>query len=83
MEVVPFSQEIQIAQDDIIFVLQAAKPWPDEENTHIYIDADTQCLHLVSLLFDTEITIYEAIQHWRCCVACCEYGLDPEFIMLD
>ncbi len=31
----------------------------------------------------TEITIYEAIQCWRCCMACCEYGLAPEFVMLD
>ena len=64
-------------------VLQAAEPWPDKAYTHACIDADTQCLHLISLSFDSEMTIFEAIQHWRHCVACCEYGLAPEFIMLD
>src|SRR5216684_8826663 len=64
-------------------LLQATEPWPDEEYTCACIDADTQCLCLVSLSFDAEITIYEAIQCWRCCVACCKYGLAPEFVMLD
>jgi len=66
-----------------VLLLQATEPWPDEEYTCARINADTQCLHLVSLSFDVEITIYEAIQRWRRCVACCEYGLAPEFIMLD
>ena len=64
-------------------LLQAAEPWPDEEYTHACINADTQCLHLLSLLFNLEITIYKAIQRWRHCVACCKYRLAPEFVMLD
>jgi len=63
--------------------LQAAEPWLDEEYTRARIDADTQCLRLVSILFDSELYICEAIERWRRCVACCDYGLAPEFILTD
>ena len=64
-------------------LLQAAKPLPDEEEFHACIDADMQCLHLISIQFDSEMWICEAMQHWRCCMAYYDYGLALEFIFLD
>ena len=62
-------------------LLQAAKPWPDEEYTCLQIDVDTGCLCLLSLLFDSKLSIAEGIERWRRCIPCCKYGLCPTLIL--
>ncbi len=61
-------------------LLQAAEPWPDKEFTRLRIDADTGCLRLLSLLFDSKLLISNGIKHWRHCMACCEYRLCPTLV---
>ena len=61
-------------------LLQAAEPWPDKELMHLRINADTGCLHLLSLSFDSELIMAAGIECWRHCVPCCEYGLCPAFV---
>ncbi len=64
-------------------LLQVAQPWPDKDFTRLQIDADTGCLHLLSILFDSELTIIAGIERWRHCMLCCEYGLCPDLVLMS
>jgi len=70
----------QYSPSDWCLLLQAAEPWPDEELMCLWIDTDTGCLHLLSLLFDSELAIADSIECWRHYMLCCKYGLCPDLI---
>lgn len=50
------------------------------ELDQLMVDADTGCLRLISLLFDSGLTLVAAIDRWTACVTRRPYALESGMI---
>jgi Retrotransposon gag protein len=55
-------------------------PQDSEEADRLGVNARADCLRLTSLSFDSELTLWAAINRWTACVTRRPYGLEPGMV---